>query len=238
MNLVLIHPHELPDATFLAADSRFKHITSVLKLTLGQTFQAGVLNHSLGLATIVSLSPSCLRFTYQELAPPSPRLPIHLLIGATRPPVMRRILKDMTTLGATSITLLHTKNSEKSYLDSSLWQNENYKLALYEGLEQARSVVLPTVERAFSLPNWLKTHPTTDERLVLAAGSPSIGQSVSPQTKSLTLAIGPERGFTSDEVVLLIEAGFSPTSMGATTLRTETCCTAAFALAAHALGLW
>jgi 16S rRNA (uracil1498-N3)-methyltransferase len=238
VNLVLFFPYELASSTLPACDGRVKHIKSVLKLSSGRTFQAGVLNQSLGLATIQTLTSTHLSFTYQPLTPSTPRLPIHMLIGATRPPVMRRILKDMTTLGAAKITILHTKNSEKSYLESSLWQNDTYKLALYEGLEQAKSVLMPTVERAFSLPNWLKNQPLTDCHLVLEANSSSQWQNIAQTNKSLTLAIGPERGFTLDEMSLLAEAGFTPISMGATILRTETSCSVAFALAAHALRLW
>ncbi len=238
MNLVLLFPHELASCSLPNHDGRVKHITSILKLVCGQQFQAGVLGQSLGLATILTITSSQITFDYQSVSLPTPRLPIHLLIGATRPPVMRRILKDMTTLGAMSITILHTQNSEKSYLHSSLWQDGAYKTPLYEGLEQARSVLIPTVERAFSLPEWLKKQPLADARLVLEASATSQWHPMAAANKSLTLAIGPERGFTINEVALLKEAGFTPTSMGATTLRTETSCTAAFALAAAALRLW
>jgi 16S rRNA (uracil1498-N3)-methyltransferase len=55
-----------------------------------------------------------------------------------------------------------------------------------------------------------------------------------PSDRPITLAIGPEGGFSVDEHAALVEAGFAPVRLSAFVLRTELAAVAALAVvAAH-----
>ncbi|MDR1775589.1 MAG: 16S rRNA (uracil(1498)-N(3))-methyltransferase [Actinomycetes bacterium] len=56
-----------------------------------------------------------------------------------------------------------------------------------------------------------------------------------PQNPRVLLVIGPEGGITTDEIVLLRDAGAVTCSLGATILRVDTACAAACAIVADAL---
>jgi 16S rRNA (uracil1498-N3)-methyltransferase len=66
--------------------------------------------------------------------------------------------------------------------------------------------------------------------------APAAPQAVSRRAARVALAIGPEGGWTDDEVALARSAGFREASLGANILRTETAVIAALAIFHYALG--
>ncbi len=77
----------------------------------------------------------------------------------------------------------------------------------------------------------------SDEKLLLdnVIGANALS-SLDLNGKSVTLAIGPERGWTERERKIFIGNGFSPCLLGSRILRTETASVAASALALSLMG--
>jgi len=232
MNLVLFEPGELP-GVLDRRESRAVHLLEILKLVPGDRFLAGEVDGKKGSAALLSVGASTVELGEQEFTEQAPPLlDIRLLIGTPRPPTARRLLKDLTTLGACELHFVATDLGDKSYLQSNLWKGE-WRAALKEGAAQNRSTRLPRVERHERLGSFLKLIPPG--RLVCFQEQGLSWNSFHPvllQQGPLWLAVGPERGWSEKESLQFETFGWSLASLGKSILRTETACCLALGIAA------
>tara|TARA_B100000609_G_C17150060_1_gene400357 strand:+ start:348 stop:1058 length:711 start_codon:yes stop_codon:yes gene_type:complete len=229
MNLLLIEPHEMtsPDVAVIVG-RRAEHMRKILKVKVGDTIKAGVLNGLKGEGRINDINESHVEVGLDlTVSPPAP-LPLNLVIAMQRPQTFKKVLQCAGAMGVKNIYAVHCNKVEKSYWDSPLLANEAYCEHLLLGLEQSGDTVMPEVhfERRFK--------PFVEEVLPeIAVGSTAlvahpVGSKVCPYAVDgpVTLCVGPEGGFTEYEVEKIAEAGCEPVTIGDRILRTE------FALAA------
>jgi len=118
-----------------------------------------------------------------------------------------------------------------------LLKDGSVRSALIEGAIQARDTQIPDFSVYESLEIWLNECPwdkTTRIPLLLAMDNVRPEGSffnISPTSRPLVLAVGPERGWSDRERDLFEQKGFLRLSMGERALRTDTACVAAAALA-------
>lgn len=247
MNIVLFQERELL-YPFPRCDRRIQHILSVLKKQQGDSFRAGIINTSTGHAVITQITTTEVTVTYVPESKPIPLIPITLLLGFPRPIQAKRIFKDCASMGISNIILTGTELGEKSYRESTFFKHDEFYESLLEGAEQAGNPCIPSVFKYWSLHKALSSisqqicstqkivlHPNEQTDLD-STGSSNLGQLPLEHQNPVILAIGSERGWTEDELALLLEANFKPASLGTRILRTETACTAALAIVAAKLG--
>ena len=158
---------------------------------------------------------------------PNPRPAVHLACALPKGDRAAVLLDMATQLGMVRFTpLVCTRSVVKPGANS----RERLRRICLEACKQSRRFYLPEIEAPASprelarrVPpgNLWVAHPTTD---VPAA---FIGQ----QTNTLTLLIGPEGGFTPQELAEVMAAGARPFSLGPAILRIETAAVAALAAA-------
>ncbi|MDR2150296.1 MAG: RNA methyltransferase [Spirochaetaceae bacterium] len=235
MNIILFEEHELSETgtVFLdRQDKRNLHLRKILHKGVGDTFEAGLLGQGRGQGCIERLEADCsLSCSVCFDAPPPPKIPVRLAVGFVRPLQLRRILKDMATMGVQAIDLIGTDLGEQSYRDTSLLRTGAAQAALIEGAVQAYDTVLPSLAVYHSVDTWL-LHCGHESTLIVAdTVSPSTLLSAQLTLKApFTLAIGSERGWSSRERHSFEAAGFMRLSLGERILRTETACVAAVTL--------
>ena len=226
MNIVLFEK-DRKQIILNSADYRFRHIKKVLKLEKGDSIKAGVINGKKGTAEIISISDREIVLETDFREDGCRPLPVYLLAGHPRPPAARRIIRDCTSFSVSGISFFTAVNSEKSYLQSSLWNKEEYQKALREGAEQGGHCFIPDLKVYRSLEEYFRQNDT-DEYVKICfereAGSKEAGKPAAGRT---LLAIGPERGWVDSELELLKLKSFQFFSLGDTILRTETACAAA-----------
>ncbi len=241
MNLLLFRDGEwtrpLPPS-----DKRVIHIKKILKASEKDNLEAGVIGGPMGTAVIEEISEDgSMRFSFQAGIGPAPLYPITLLVGAPRPPTARRLLKDLSTAGIERIIFCGTDLGEKSYLTSSLWVKEEYKKAVLEGISQGKATMEPEVMKFYSLYRAIETINSLNgkwDRLALDNVSPDLPlKDYRPSGEKCCLAIGPERGWSDRERLMLRDKGFSVCSMGSRVLRTETACHMGLSLIEAARGI-
>ena len=174
---------------------------------------------------------------------------VGVLLGHPRIPVLRRLCRDLASLGVEEIAVCGTELSEKSYFSSSFWSERQYEDEFLRGAMQGGLSCLPTIQMFWSVRDCLRKRKeaTTEVFLDLDQAVPPLHSFLSQiSTKclrpersgsplDLRLAIGPERGWTEKEVVLLAEAGFHRAQLGRQILRTETAAILAAGMARHLL---
>ena len=264
MNILLFEPGE--EAKPLPAfDPRARHLREILKVRPGQELRGGIVNGPSGIIVIKEILAGEVRFVWRPGkggASSGNRPPrVTMLLGHPRPPVLRRLFKDLTTIGVDKIVVTHSELSEKSYLQSNIWGGKALRKALIEGASQAGVTTIPEVRRFYSLRRALEelasgsTSGAADDRpgaahddsrpadralrLLLDPEASEGLYEASPGRgiDSALLAIGPERGWSDDERGELLKAGFTPVGLGRRTLRTETAALAGAAFLVWLLGM-
>ena len=230
MNIILFTEGEL-QIPIPRRDRRAKHILKVLRLSLGDSFHLGLIDGPRGTAQITGITDREILFDFQ-LDDDIPQLhPVHMIIGLPRPRSARRILKDVTTQGASELHFVATDSGEKSYLHSNLWTDEGYRQHLLEGAEQAFCTRLPKVVIHPSLKACLNQLNTETNRIVLDNYEATQTLQTYPlNSPHCVLAIGSERGWSDDERNHFRAHGFTLASLGDRVLKTETACIAALAI--------
>lgn len=240
MNLVLVERSELASGTEVTLDDgRASHLLDVLRVTPGQTVRVGVIDGSLGSATVIRVADRSVTLACRFAGPP-PLPDVDLLLALPRPKVMRRLWAQLAALGVRRIVLTNAGRVERSYFDTHVLTPGCYRPLLIEGLQQARDTHLPlvTVHRQFrklveeELDDLIgpaariMAHPSAAVRVrdaAAAAGS------------RVLLAVGPEGGWNDFELGLMAARGFQRASAGMRTLRSDTACIALLALVSDAI---
>lgn len=141
------------------------------------------------------------------------------------------VVQKATELGAAEI---HPVQTQRSVARLSGARAEK-RTAHWRGItiaasEQCGRNVLPQVHAPLELAAWLEqARSLPGSRFVLLPeGSTALHKQPPPQD-SITLLIGPEGGFSEDEIKMIHMAGFIPIRMGKRVLRTETAAMAGIA---------
>jgi 16S rRNA (uracil1498-N3)-methyltransferase len=262
VNILLFEPGEEREP-LPRADNRARHLIEILKVVPGQTVRSGIIGGAEGTIEIIAVTPEAIGFVWRpgepapvhpetaqpETAQPAPALAgrpggdpgsgLLVLLGHPRPPVLRRLFRDLTTIGVGEILITGGELTEKSYFDSKVWEPGALRGALVEGASQGGITRIPAVHRFWGLSGALEyiegssPGPGAGEvRLLLdqdaesplfslpsGYGRPSAG---APIHRRGVLSVGPERGWTAAERSRLLDAGFRAAGLGDRILRTET----------------
>jgi 16S rRNA (uracil1498-N3)-methyltransferase len=169
----------------------------------------------------------------EPLAAHESPLQIHLLISLVKFDRFEWCLEKATELGASSIVPLSAARSDKALLAAAEKRRARWERILVESAQQSRRLRPPglaTVARpadafaACEAPCKILLSERGDAPPMRSALAPSAGVSAA------ALAIGPEGGWTDEEVQAARTAGFVEASLGNTILRTETAVLAALAV--------
>lgn len=223
MNRILFESSEIADGVATCSDARAEHILAVLHGEVGQTLKTGELDGRIGTGEIVSIEGRTVAVKVSHTEE-SLRPWCDLVLAPPRPRVMKRLLPQLASLGVGTIVLVGAKKVEKDFWGATLLKEENYRPLLVDGLMQAGTSVVPRIEtrrnfRRFVGDELDSLFPTANRVVGHPGGAPN-----APALKPgrLLLAVGPEGGWTDDEVSLLESHGFSRYSLGSRILRTDT----------------
>jgi 16S rRNA U1498 N3-methylase RsmE len=193
VNLIVFSPEEWGQS-LPADDERAVHIREVLRLAPGDAFRVGLLDQGAGQAVYRGLADGRALLDWPDrsaLFPDAGPLPITVLLGQPRPPVMQRLLKDLGALGVARILVVSSELSEKSYMQSRLWIGHQsadpagagdraasggsgiWRNHLVAGAQQGGHCFLSRVERYYSVKKAIEAlegqaAPGTAEALPLA----------------------------------------------------------------------
>jgi 16S rRNA (uracil1498-N3)-methyltransferase len=226
VNLLLLEPPELGSDGVARLDGRrARHVREVLRCRPGETVAVGAVGGDLGTAEVVSLSETGLVLRATLDRPPPPPSPVTLLLALPRPKILRKVLQGIGAMGVKRLVLLGSWKVEKAYWGSPLLTPEELREELLLGLEQGRDTVLPEV----TLRRFFKPF-VEDEleamlpgaRLLLDPGAAlPLHALAPPPAGGVTLAIGPEGGWTGYEADQLAGRGFTPVTLGPRPLRVD-----------------
>jgi RsmE family RNA methyltransferase len=209
------------------------HITKVLKLEVGDAMDVGVQNGPKGRALLLEKPKDLLKFSviWEENAK-TDCYPVNLLVGLSRPQTCRKILEQATSMGVAEIHFFGCEKSEQSYINSRLWTTDEWERKIIKGAEQAFSTYIPRCKIWESFNDCLSEQEIDSKCMALDNyESKKILSSIEyNKLNNLTLAVGPERGWSNSERNLLRQKGYELFSIGPRVLRQETAVVASLSL--------
>jgi 16S rRNA (uracil1498-N3)-methyltransferase len=227
------------------------HLGRVLRAEPGQVYELSD-GHSLCLAEVARVDRDSVDF--RIIAPIAVREPAwraSLLLAVVKFDRFEWALEKAVELGAESITPLAADRCEKGLLAAAPKRAERWRRILLESAQQARCVRVPTLrpltgarEAFASQLNLERAHlgillsergGAAPVRQVLSESAGQIARLREAGATSgleISLAVGPEGGWTDGEFEAASTAGFRETALGGNILRTETAVAAGLA-AAH-----
>ena len=148
-------------------------------------------------------------------------LRIHLGQGISRGDRMDFAIQKAVELGVTEITPLFTERCGVKLDGERLAKrNEQWQKIAISACEQSGRSIVPVVHPAISLDNWL-AQSTKELKLTLHPWAKDTIKTLIPNTQ-IRLVIGPEGGFSEQEMTCTSAAGFCGIQLGPRVLRTET----------------
>jgi 16S rRNA (uracil1498-N3)-methyltransferase len=216
-----------------------EHLGRVLRAELGQLYELSDGN-KVWLARIerVALSKSGksqIDFKLVENIPsPSDGPNLHLLLSIVKFDRFEWCLEKATELGVTQITPLAAARTDKPLLAAAAKRRARWERILLESAQQSRRLRVPTIGPAVR-PADIFAQSDAELKLLLSERPEvpplrDVLKSGPGDTRSVVLAIGPEGGWTDDEIAAARAAGFAEASLDENILRTETAVIAALAI--------
>ena len=224
MNLILLESaQQVAENRYRLCPRQTRHVDTILGAQPGDDLRCGLLDGPCGTGTLHHAGEHRELETNLNETPPAP-LPLTLILALPRPKMLKRMLIDATSLGIKQIVLLNSWKVDKSYWQTPELKHELLQEKLRLGLEQAGDTVLPALTLAKRFKPFVEDDLTAvagNSRCLLADPS---GADYLPcdLVDPVTLAVGPEGGWTAYERDMLVARGFHCHSLGQRILRSET----------------
>jgi 16S rRNA (uracil1498-N3)-methyltransferase len=226
------------DTTASLTGDQAAHLARVLRAEPGQIFDV-VANGFLHRSEITSVSDSEVVFTLHEELEADAALPVHLLLAVFKFDHLEWGIEKATELGAERITPVLARRTEKHLSQAAAKRVERWRRIVREAAQQSRRSDVPTVDdpqtlkaalQSVSAETKLLLAETEQENTIVAAlqqASQQVSELASP---SVALAVGPEGGWTAEEMQLFTEHGWKHVTLGPRILRAETAAIAGLAI--------
>lgn len=231
MNRILFEKSEITDGVAEFSGERAAHIVEVLNSEVGDTVKTGELDGKIGTGVVEKIESVEskdgksyvirleLSHTDESLQPWA-----DLILAPPRPRVFKRLLPQLAAMGVGDIVLIGAKKVEKAFWGATVLKEENCRPLLVDGLMQSGTTIVPRLELRRNFVRFIREeldslYPDSTRIVAHPYNAEPIGE---PPQGRLLIAIGPEGGWTDEEVELLKSKGFQCRSLGGRILRTDT----------------
>jgi 16S rRNA (uracil1498-N3)-methyltransferase len=211
------------------------HLSKVLRAQIGQQFDIAA-NGRVRRGEIVNISSERVEFVLGEaVAPPDAQRELTLFLSVFKFDRMEWAIEKAVELGVASIVPVSARRTEPHLAKAAARRVERWRRIAREASQQSRRGSEPVISDPLKLKNAI----ANSRRLHIVLSeheSPariSLKQRVGDHhpDEPLSLAIGPEGGWTEEELQLFQKNGWQFASLGSIILRAETAAIAALAVA-------
>ncbi len=217
--------------------SQAEHLARVLRAQPGthaDVVAGGRVYH----AAIASVANEEVVFTLLEEIPAQSALPLSLLLAIFKFDRMEWAIEKATELGIAGIVPIIARRTEKHLAQAADKRVERWRRIAQEAAKQSRRADIPVIAEPIALATRL-AQPSTAQQILLAEDEQNntLRQRIEAALTSTAielpefeLAIGPEGGWTQEELALFAKHNWQSASLGPRILRAETAAIAAIAI--------
>lgn len=209
-------------------DDEARHCSRVLRAKAGDTIRVFDGRGSVWPACITAVGRDTVAVSLGEPLPAESIAEVNLTLAVALPKGERQkwLVEKLTELGTARLVPLVT---ERGVAEATASARERLKRGVIEACKQCGRNTLMEIAAPATLGDLTARHPAA-LRLIAHPGNVALqSQLPAAPAQEILAAIGPEGGFTAEELDQAAAAGFQPVSLGPHILRIET---AAIALAA------
>lgn len=244
MPVFFLSPQSIDPPTVTISGELLRHLRDSLRLTVGEELLVGDGTGQRYRTVITEVSRQVVTGRILDTQWEPVRQTPKLVLGQAllKGDKMDWVVQKATELGVGTIVPLQAGRSivqpkaDRIEAQTARWQ----RIAL-EAAQQSEQWRVPTVVAPQVLVPYARSRPAHSLRLILTerrTGCRSVREITLPATPEdfITLLIGPEGGWTGEEMAAVEQAGFLSISLGPKILRAETAAIVAIAILQHRLG--
>jgi 16S rRNA (uracil1498-N3)-methyltransferase len=227
------------DTTASLTGDQAVHLARVLRAEVGQVYDI-VANGFLHRAEIVAVSDKEVTFALHEELEADAALPLHLLLAVFKFDHFEWAVEKATELGVARVTPVLARRTEKHLALAATKRVERWRRIAHEASKQSRRTDVPEIAEPVSLKLALEREASAVRILLSETEQTTTLAEALVSSKSVlsgvALAIGPEGGWTPEEMSLFTKHEWRHVTLGPRILRAETAAIAAIAIASTYLG--
>ena len=244
MARILVEPDRLADEVVVLADEDHRYLTRVLRLGINDVVTLFDGHSVEATARIQRVGPRALELRVEErrAVMASDRPHVTLIQALAKGDKLDLVVQKATELGLERFIPVTTERAvQRLDVDQArtLSRRARWQKIAREASRQSGRLDVPEVENVTALATALHSSPKEALKIFLWEGARQTSlRTVLPKDKprQIVIAVGPEGGFTLEEVELARQAGFAPAGLGPRVLRTETAALVTLAILGYALG--
>ncbi len=211
--------------------SHAHHLSRVLRACVGQEFDI-VTGDAVRRARIASIQDDRIEFELGEEVPAATPRHITLALAIFKFDRMEWAIEKCTELGIARVIPIIAQRTGQHLAAAAGKRVQRWQRIVKQAAEQSRRSDIPEISVPLKLKEALAL--TAETRILLAECENDVllkhAIREHPPDGEVVLAIGPEGGWTEEEVQLFARNGWTSASLGATVLRAETAAIAATAI--------
>jgi len=211
------------------------HLFRVLRAQPGQQFDIAA-NGVVRLGTIMHATANEIQFHLGEEVPGEVLPEVAVYLSIFKFDRLEWAIEKLTELGVSRIIPLLAERSAQHLAKAAEARVERWRKIAKESAQQARRIAPPEIAVPLRVPAMLKAEAECRIILSEVENAVSLKSSLSGARPPIALALGPEGGWTPEELESFTSAGWKSASLGATILRAETAAIAAVAVVMAELG--
>lgn len=229
MNSLIVYESDFagPSAVRIGA-ARVETIWRQYQRLVGQQIRIAVFGGKRGAAVVRDVGPGEMLLDVVRLEPSLPLRPIDLIVGLSRPQTVKKVIQLAVMTGVRSLRLVATELGEKSYSTSHLLDGAVLHGEIIKSLEQTGEGLAPRISVHRSFLHFCRNYELESSRnvgglrvLAHPAGRSLATLELVETSVEATLAVGPEPGWSAQEVSLFTEMGFAHVGLGPRVVRVE-----------------
>lgn len=244
MNHFFVPQNCIQDGLIVFPDDISRQIKTVLRLDIRK--DAVVALDNTGIEYLVQLSGNKGKQVFGQIVGQQPgraesNLNIKLCYSLTRREKIEWVLQKCTEIGVASFQPFSSSRSIVQDLHSNSARQERLEAIMREAAEQSMRARLPILHNAISFESLVKEETNNVVKLI-AWEQTAVVEYINPEMLGLLrvekpteirIVIGPEGGFSREEVLMAEQNGYEQISLGTNILRMETACMAASAISIY-----
>jgi len=218
------------DCAFLLGKNA-EHLSRVLRARVGQQFEIATPD-GVRLGEIVEIAPQRVTFSTRTLQSEAPEQSkkIHIYLAVFKFDRLEWAIEKCTELGVTDIVPIIARRTDSHLAAAAQRRVQRWRRIAHEAAQQSRRENVPEIPNPEKLGSALVQ--AQGRRIVLSESECDLALRDSiAEHSEISLAVGPEGGWTEAELRVFTQNGWTAASLGPTILRAETAAIAAVAIA-------
>lgn len=210
------------------------HLARVLRARVGQEYEIAV-GGVVRTGAVTSLSDERVEFSLGQEIPAAEVVPVTLLVAIFKFDRFEWAVEKATELGVAAIVPVIAGRTDAHLAKAAAKRVERWRRIAHEASQQSRRIAAPEIGEPVKLKDAVGSESGLKILLAESEEDRSLRDVLSQPGMaglhpSIALAVGPEGGWTEDELGMFAKAGWISASLGPMILRAETAVVAGLAV--------